>query len=57
MIVKSRWLLPVAGAFAVATLAGTASAEMPKSMTWTAYGTTSSGYAQVVAIGNMMKNR
>jgi TRAP transporter TAXI family solute receptor len=30
---------------------------MPKEMTWTAYGTNSSGYAQVVAIGNMLKNK
>jgi TRAP transporter TAXI family solute receptor len=36
-------------------LAGTAAADMPKKTTWTAYGTTSSGYAQSVAIGNMMK--
>ena len=29
--------------------------EMPKKSTWTAYGTTSSGYAQSVAISNMLK--
>jgi TRAP transporter TAXI family solute receptor len=28
---------------------------MPKKTAWTAYGTTSSGYAQAVSIGNMMK--
>lgn len=40
-----------------AGLASTASAEgLPKSMIWTAYGTTSSGYAQAVAIGNVLKN-
>ncbi|MEC8850528.1 MAG: TAXI family TRAP transporter solute-binding subunit, partial [Pseudomonadota bacterium] len=43
----------VAGA-AIA-MAGVAVADMPKKTTWTAYGTTSSGYAQSVAIGNMMK--
>jgi TRAP transporter TAXI family solute receptor len=31
-------------------------ADLPSNMTWTAYGTTSSGYAQSVAIGNMLKN-
>ena len=31
--------------------------KLPENMTWTAYGTTSSGYAQSVAIGNMLKNR
>ena len=31
--------------------------ELPKKMTWSAYGTTSSGYAQSVAIGNMLKKR
>lgn len=58
MTIKNRWLVPVAGAFAAAAMASSATAaDMPKSMTWTAYGTTSSGYAQVVAIGNMLKNR
>ena len=49
-----------AAAVAVAGLsAGALAAEvmLPKNMTWTAYGTTSSGYAQSVAIGNMLKNR
>ena len=31
--------------------------KLPKQLAWTAYGTTSSGYAQSVAIGNMLKNR
>lgn len=30
-------------------------AGLPKKSTWTAYGTTSSGYAQSIAIGNMLK--
>jgi len=42
----------VGAAFA---LSGAAQANMPKKTTWTAYGTTSSGYAQSVAIGNMLK--
>ncbi|MBL4906185.1 MAG: TAXI family TRAP transporter solute-binding subunit [Sneathiella sp.] len=42
---------------AAVSLASPASAEgLPKSMIWTAYGTTSSGYAQAVAIGNVLKN-
>jgi TRAP transporter TAXI family solute receptor len=41
-----------------AFLIGAAQAgELPKKMTWSAYGTTSSGYAQSVAIGNMLKKR
>ncbi|WP_169568290.1 TAXI family TRAP transporter solute-binding subunit [Sneathiella limimaris] len=38
----------------IATSAG--AADLPKSLIWTAYGTTSSGYAQSVAMGNMLKN-
>jgi len=30
-------------------------ADMPKSISWTAYGTTSSGYAQSVGLGQMLK--
>lgn len=30
--------------------------ELPSTMAWTAYGTNSSGYAQVVAIGNMLQS-
>lgn len=46
-----------AAAGLAAVSASTASAEgLPKSMIWTAYGTTSSGYAQAVAIGNVLKN-
>ncbi len=47
-------------AIAIGLTAGLATsaiaADLPKSMIWTAYGTTSSGYAQSVAIGNMLKN-
>ena len=38
------------------TAALAADVSLPKSLIWTAYGTTSSGYAQSVAIGNMLKN-
>ncbi|QOR38815.1 TAXI family TRAP transporter solute-binding subunit [Billgrantia diversa] len=31
--------------------------ELPGTMAWTAYGTNSSGYAQAVAIGNMLQNQ
>lgn len=31
--------------------------ELPSTMAWTAYGTNSSGYAQAVAIGNMLQNK
>lgn len=34
-----------------------AAQSLPKRMVWTAYGTNSSGYAQAVAIGNMLKNK
>ena len=33
-----------------------ADVDLPKRMTWTAYGTTASGYAQSVAIGNALKS-
>ena len=42
----------IAGALTFA--ASAAMAEMPEKMTWTAYGTTASGYAQSVAIGNAL---
>ena len=31
--------------------------QLPSTMAWTAYGTNSSGYAQAVAIGNMLQNK
>ncbi|QTP59109.1 TAXI family TRAP transporter solute-binding subunit [Billgrantia antri] len=34
-----------------------AEVELPGTMAWTAYGTNSSGYAQAVAIGNMLQNQ
>lgn len=50
----------VVAVVALAGLTGSvlaAEVKLPESMIWTAYGTTSSGYAQSVAIGNMLKNR
>jgi TRAP transporter TAXI family solute receptor len=49
-----------AGLLAAATaVAGVAQADvkLPRTMAWTAYGTGSGGYTQVVAIGNMLQNR
>ncbi len=42
---------------AFAFAANAAEIQLPKQMIWTAYGTKSSGYAQSVAIGNMLKNK
>ncbi len=43
-------------AVAAVMAAGSAvAAELPKQLSWTAYGTTSSGYAQSVGLGNMLK--
>lgn len=50
-----------AASAAVIALAGIGSASadvmLPKRMTWSAYGTTASGYAQSVAIGNMLQKK
>lgn len=40
----------------VAAPAVASAADLPEKMTWTAYGTTASGYAQSVAIGNALKD-
>ena len=50
-------LVSLAAALALAVPAAVAAADLPKQLAWTAYGTTSSGYAQSVGIGNMLKNR
>jgi TRAP transporter TAXI family solute receptor len=47
-------------AAAIALSVGTASAadvKLPSSISWTAYGTTSSGYAQSVGLGKMLKEK
>lgn len=58
MTKTNTWLAPLSGIIAASAVAfGAQAADIPKTMTWTAYGTTSSGYGQVVAIGNMLKNK
>ncbi|MFT6558397.1 TAXI family TRAP transporter solute-binding subunit [Sneathiella sp.] len=57
--IKNSLTISFAAAAGLAAVSATsiASAEgLPKSLIWTAYGTTSSGYAQAVAIGNVLKN-
>lgn len=51
-------------AIAIATLAPTMAlhavaddVNLPKRLSWTAYGTTSSGYAQSIGLGNMLKGK
>ena len=44
-------------AFATAGTALAGDVKLPKQMTWTAYGTTSTGYQQSVAIGNVLKKK
>lgn len=46
----------IAIGLAAGLVATATAADLPKSLIWTAYGTTSSGYAQSVAMGNMLKN-
>jgi hypothetical protein len=50
-----RYLLT--GILAVAAMGASAAQaqELPKQLSWTAYDTTSSGYAQSVGLGNMLK--
>jgi len=57
-----KLIVKLVGSMAAAALlaAGAASAgevKLPKQMTWTAYGTTSTGYQQSVAIGNVLKKK
>lgn len=50
----------LAGALAAALVLPAVSAAdvtLPRTLAWSAYGTNSSGYAQAVAIGNMLQNR
>lgn len=57
---KFRYLV---GGVVLATVSAMASAtfaadvKLPKRLSWTAYGTTSSGYAQSVGLGNMLKKK
>jgi len=45
----------LAAALGSALSASAADVTLPKNLSWTAYGTTSSGYAQSVGLGNMLK--
>ncbi|MCA8927851.1 MAG: TAXI family TRAP transporter solute-binding subunit [Alphaproteobacteria bacterium] len=45
----------VAASVLMAGSALAADVQLPKNLSWTAYGTTSSGYAQSVGLGNMLK--
>ncbi len=57
---KARLTAVVAAAaatFAMTAIAVADEAKLPSVLVWTAYGTGSSGNAQSVAIGNMLKNR
>lgn len=58
MTLRTRAVAAIAGATALA-FAGTAFAEpkLPATMSWTAYGTGSSGHAQSVAIGKAFKEK
>lgn len=47
--------MAVATAAAVAAPAFAADVKLPQRLSWTAYGTTSSGYAQSIGLGNMLK--
>ena len=48
----------VIAALAAGSLAASAAeVNLPKQVSWTAYGTTSSGYAQSVGIGKMLKEK
>lgn len=53
-----RSIIAAAFAAVIATgAAGAADVDLPKQISWTAYGTTSSGYAQSVGLGNMLKSK
>lgn len=43
------------GAFGIVATASAQDVTLPKHLSWTAYGTTSSGYAQSIGLGNMLK--
>lgn len=47
----------LAAAFMTVGAASAGDVALPKQISWTAYGTTSSGYAQSVGLGNMLKGK
>lgn len=52
-----RTLIATALVAAGATAVNAAEVNLPKQISWTAYGTTSSGYAQSVGLGQMLKKK
>ena len=58
MFARSKLLALGVGTLVMASGAALASdIKLPAQMTWTAYGTTSTGYQQSVAIGNVLKKK
>ena len=54
---RKTFLISGAAAVLMATAAQAGDIKLPGQMTWTAYGTTSTGYQQSVAIGNVLKQK
>ena len=52
-----KFVAGIAAAAALSLSAAHAADGMPKQISWTAYGTKSSGYAQSVGLGNMLKSK
>ena len=52
-----RRLISGLAAAAAMTVSAAQAEGLPKQIAWTAYGTTSSGYAQSVGLGNMLKGK
>ena len=48
-------MIPTAATALLGSVILAHAADLPKNLYWTAYGTTSSGYANGVAIGNVLK--
>ncbi|MGI9382365.1 MAG: TAXI family TRAP transporter solute-binding subunit [Methyloligellaceae bacterium] len=54
---RKTFVITSAAAALLATAAQAGDIKLPGQMTWTAYGTTSTGYQQSVAIGNVLKQK
>ncbi|MDE0941534.1 MAG: TAXI family TRAP transporter solute-binding subunit [Alphaproteobacteria bacterium] len=54
-IIRTAAAVAVAASLGIASSAMAGDVMLPKKVSWTAYGTTASGYAQSVAIGNAIK--
>jgi hypothetical protein len=53
--IASAGMVGLAAVVMTATSALAADVKLPSQISWTAYGTTSSGYAQSIGIGQMLK--